>query len=283
MKKLFFTLFIVLVETILLSSQTLDKVNSIIESNYENNTAFFSLRIGNAPKGPDLIIERILSPQHTVGSPSGSWNFNFRVVNIGPRGNTASPSKAKIYLSKDALVSRDDLFLSSVNVPTLASGESYDAYPKINIPSGVDFSSFCYILILADADNVISENVESNNTNYFSLHIGSRTNYIVDLIVEEITSPQHTVLSPSGSWDITYKVINAGPGAAGSAGATITKIYLSNDNKFSNDDKMLLEVPSPVIASGTYTSFTSSIYIPRGITNGYYYILVVANADYDNR
>ena len=107
----------------------------------------------------------------------------------------------------------------------------------------------------------IAELNSTNNQQAFSLHIGTPPNGI-DLTTEAVTSPQHHVGSPSGNWDIIFRIYNMGQGI--SAPASVAKIYLSTDNTYSIDDILIKQENISQLNVGNYEEVTSNISIPIG-------------------
>ncbi len=115
--------------------------------------------------GPDLIISYL--PQAVagkIGSIIRRVSVKYRVKNQGALG--ANASTLAFYLSRDGILSADDTFVGSVNIPALAPGQeaplpfgvaSYILYP------GVPATGTWYLIGVADASNANNESNENNN------------------------------------------------------------------------------------------------------------------------
>ncbi|HWO89334.1 MAG TPA: CARDB domain-containing protein [Gemmatimonadales bacterium] len=116
----------------------------------------------------------------------------------------------------------------------------------------------------------------SNNSGYVVFHVGTPAIEGPDLVIEEVTSPQHHVESPSGSWEVPFRVINMG--SAVPAGSSAVAAYLSPDPTYSADDRFLAEAPVGTIASGAYQSGVITVAMPGGYSVGrYLYVLLLAD------
>ena len=249
--------------------------NSIEELNYDNNVSYFSLHIGTPSNSKaDLTIEGVSSPQHHLNSPSGSWDFNYRIVNMG-QDQTANSSVVKIYLSNDNVLSSSDLLLLKQNISSLSVGDYEIKSANISIPSGYSNGSYLYVIVVADANNDVDELNEENNYNFFCLHIGTPSQSKPDLAIENLYSLQHHV-NPGEGWNLSYRVQNMGQGDAKSS--SNVKIYLSKDKYVSSNDYVIGEDEASAIAKGKYDNLNTRIKIPNGISKGYYFVLVEANA-----
>ena len=109
---------------------------------------------------PDLIVAAISAPS-MVGSPSA---FTVTDTTSNQGGGAASASTTRFYLSSDALFDGGDVLLGSRPIPGLASGASSSGSTVLTIPAGTA-SGLYYLLARADADGVVQEGQEANNTN----------------------------------------------------------------------------------------------------------------------
>jgi len=98
----------------------------------------------------------------------GCW-----VQNQG-QGSTCGSSTLKYYLSTNYTYSTDDIYLDNDPVGALAPGEISSENATLTIPP-CTAAGFYYIVFYADADNVIVESNENNNTNWVSFSVTSPT------------------------------------------------------------------------------------------------------------
>ncbi|MBD2680677.1 MULTISPECIES: CARDB domain-containing protein [Nostoc] len=131
-----------------------DGNNDIAESNESNNIVAKAIAIKKA----DLIIQNAVNP--TTASTGGNIQISYQVKNQGA-GN-AGYSYTKLYLSKDQILSNEDMLLNSEYTSSIASGSYSSETFSIQISKTIAGGSY-YILYQADGSNNIAESNESNN------------------------------------------------------------------------------------------------------------------------
>lgn len=97
-----------------------------------------------------------------------------------------------------------------------------------------------------------------------------------DLVIENLYSKQHHV-NPGEGWNLNYRVQNMGQGDAKLSSKV--KIYLSEDRYISSNDYLIGDDQAVPIIKGKYDMLNTNIRIPNGISEGYYFVLVKANAE----
>src|SRR5262249_49349734 len=95
---------------------------------------------------------------------------------------SATASTTKFYLSTDPAFGTGDVLLGSRAVPALAAGASNAATTALHIPATIPVGSY-HILARADANGVVPETNETNNTNAKALGLGP------DLVVSALAAP----------------------------------------------------------------------------------------------
>ncbi|BAY75757.1 peptidase S8/S53 [Nostoc linckia NIES-25] len=131
-----------------------DGNNDIAESNESNNIVAKAIAIKKA----DLIIQNAVNP--TTATTGGNIQISYQVKNQGA-GN-AGYSYTKLYLSKDGILSNEDILLNSEYTSSIASGSYSSETFSIQISKTIAGGSY-YILYQADGSNNIAESNESNN------------------------------------------------------------------------------------------------------------------------
>jgi len=126
------------------------------ESNEGNNTASQAITITS---GIDLVITSFNAPSSwTVGSSLPILNT---VKNQG--SGTSVTSYVKFYLSLDPVIDASDRYLGQRSVSSLAGGASNSQTTYVTVPGSVLPGSY-YIGAIADANGIIPESDETNNT-----------------------------------------------------------------------------------------------------------------------
>jgi subtilase family serine protease len=133
-----------------------DADNAVVETQETNNTMAKALTIG-----PDLIVSSIALP---FGIAAGATVSVTDVVqNAG--GDAVGPSTTRFYLSTNLDLDAGDLLLNgSRAVPALAAGASSSGTTSITIPATTVPGRYYYVIAVADADGVVAEGQENNNT-----------------------------------------------------------------------------------------------------------------------
>lgn len=127
----------------------------------------------DVPSGTKLVFVPSSTPPPTTcdlmfsymdGVPSSvnagdSVSLTFEIYNAGP--NTSGPTELAVFAGAFSTVTTSDLYLTSISIPSIASGSyHYDAL-TMSVPSGI--SGGYYVAAFVDPWGVVSESSESNN------------------------------------------------------------------------------------------------------------------------
>jgi subtilase family serine protease len=236
-----------------------DDGNTVPELNEDNNTLFKGIAIG-----PDLTMTTVSVP--TAAGAGTVITVNDVTKNNGP-GST-EVSITRFYLSTDTTFDGSDVFLGSRSVPVLSAGATSSGATSVTIPAGTVTGTY-YVIARADADDLIVEVNEINNTKFSGLiKIGP------DLIVSSVNAP--STAGAGTSITVTDTTKNSG---AGDAGSSTTSFYLSTDTTFDAGDALIGSRVVGAILVGATDQGTTSVAIPAGTAAGTYYIISKADAD----
>jgi uncharacterized membrane protein len=138
----------------------------VAEFNEANNNLYKPIKIG-----PDLIVSALTAPTSAVRGSTISVTDTTK--NQG--GGAAGASTTKFYLSTNSTWDAGDTLLTTIppggrQVPALAPGASNTGSLSVIIPSGVITGNY-YIIAVSDADNVVIETIETNNSKSKSITI----------------------------------------------------------------------------------------------------------------
>src|SRR5581483_2697992 len=128
-----------------------DAVAEIAEA---NNRGFGMIQIG-----ADLVVSALSAPR--TGGAGGAVAIADTTKNQA--GGSAPASTTRFYLSADAVWDAGDAVLGSRAVPALAAGAASSASTTVTLPAGTPAGSY-WVLARADADGVVGETQEGNNT-----------------------------------------------------------------------------------------------------------------------
>jgi subtilase family serine protease len=180
-------------------------------------------------------------------------------------GGAAEPSTTQFYLSANSLYDHTDIPLGRRSVDGLAAGASSSGSTTVTLPQDVAPGNWC-IIARADAEELLTETVESNNFLARAIRIGP------DLVVSAMTGP--ATAGAGQMITITETTKNQGGGAAG---AFRTAIYLSTNSTFDASDTLLGARSVAELAPGASSSGSTPVSMPEGTAAGTWYILAQAD------
>jgi subtilisin family serine protease len=224
-----------------------------------SNEAF---AIPNAPS--DLVVSSLTSA--TFAGAGLPLSIAVVTTNQGP-GNAVA-STARFYLSNNALLDTADAAIGVLAVPALTAGASFSATSSVSIPVNTPPGLY-YLFVKSDADDVVNETSDNNNTGWRQIFIGP------DLVVTALDVP---VAASSGADIVVSDAITNRGG--GDAGASTTRYYLSTDVLLgANDIQMAAGRPVGALAPGAVDTGSATVTLPS-VPAGLYFI--IAKADGNN-
>jgi len=251
-----------------------DDAQTVQEQDETNN-----MRVGPQIQILDPADLTVTSVSGVASAPAGNnFDVNYTLANL--RTTAAGSFNISVVLSQDNLVDAGDVVLvpaSSVTVPGIAGGGSYNGIVTVTIPNTLLPGPY-YIGLIADVDAVIVESDETNNT------ATSASTLIVeaipDLIVSEVTGPLGGVagLSLDISADVSATAVSADV-----VDAFDVTIYLSLDSDIDPSVDYLLGSSSVNLAdlpltAGGVTTITVSGVAPAN--DAVYYLGAVADTGF---
>jgi subtilase family serine protease len=179
----------------------------------------------------------------------------------------AGMSTTKLYFSSDATVDADDILLASRAVGALAAGKNSAAATTVAVPEGTPAGSY-YVIAVADADGIVTERSEANNTLSRSILIRP------DIQLSAFSFPSSA--APGTGFSVNETTRNA---SIGDAEASTTRFYLSRDAAIDAGDLVLGSRIVPALAAGTSSLGDTMVSIPAGTAAGTYYVIAKGDAD----
>ena len=225
---------------------------------------------GNSPEAsatpalpPDLVVYAFGGPSSAAaGSP-----LNVTITTKNQGTGTANESKTRFYISTNGVVDAGDIRLDEFQtVPSLGPGIAATTTMTVGIPSSLSVGSH-YIIAKADADDVLFENQESNNTYLRTLTVGP------DLLVSALTVP--TTAAPGSTLTADYTVRNQG---ASQAGPSTLRFFWSANSALDASDTQIAQVNVAAIAGAGTASGQATMTVPSGSATGTYYVIAEADA-----
>jgi subtilase family serine protease len=237
-----------------------DGEGGVVETQEANNTSLRLIQIGG-----DLAISALsVPPTGGAGAPIVVTDTTLNRGD-GPVG----ASTTRFYLSVNALLDSGDVLLpGGRSVPPLAAGAASSGSTGLTLPAGLATGLY-FLFAMADADLVVAETQEANNTSLRGIQVGS------DLTVSALTvPPRGGTVAPI---IVTETTTNQG---AGGAGQSTTRFYLSANYLLDAGDVLLTGGRSvPSLSAGASSSGQTSLAIPAGTPAGVYYLIALADAD----
>ena len=231
---------------------------AVPETSETNNALARSIKIG-----PDLAVSAITAP--TASGAGRTFTVTDTTKNQG--GGDAATSRTEIFMSANSTLDSSDTLLGSRNVAGLGAGKTGSGSTTVTVPEGTPMGTW-YILARADADGVVTETSESNNTMSRSIKMGP------DLVVTAITAP--SIAGAGQTIAVTATTTNQG---GGTAGASRTAIYISTDTAFDASDILLGARDLGSLDAGASSAGPADVMIPADMAPGTWYIIAKADND----
>ena len=230
----------------------------IAETSETNNIRFWNIKVG-----ADLVVAIASAP----GSAGAGVTITVGDTTRNRGTSAAGASTTRFFLSTNVALDAGDMVLGERMVGALAPGASETGSAAVTIPSGIPAATY-FLIAQADADNVVVETLDGNNTAFRTIQIGP------DLTVPFVISPW--TATAGSTIAITDRTSNLG---GEPAGASTTALYLSSNVFLDGGDVRLGTRAVPAVASGGWHQGTTQVTLPTGLSTGLYYLIVQADAD----
>jgi len=235
-------------------------INGVVaESNETNNARSQQIVIG---AGPDLVVTAVDAP--ATGLQGQAILVSETTENQGVEA--AGASTTRLCLATDAaltdIVSSKDLAHTAL-APDASGTKSGPVPVPADLPSGT-----YYVGAIADANGVVEESDEDNNTLSTTIYIGGT----IDLLVTAVTAPGSILQGQDLA--VTETTKNQGTGACA---ASVTRICLARDAALT-DVVAQSDLSHAGIAAGASEEKSGFITVPAGLLTGDYYVGAIADA-----
>lgn len=222
------------------------------------------LVISGAAPGIDLIVAQVSAPSiATVGTsmPAQATLYN--------GGATASGHFVwSYYLSQDADIQTDDVFLASYELELLGGTSSHVHDAQLPVPADLPTGAW-YLGVIVDVDEEVGELVESNNQGHDGgvVTVGAQVESI-DLVPTNLVGPPNGY--PGGPLALSRSIQNVG--ATSSPGFSVA-YWLSVDTVFDEaSDCYLGSEGLASLTTGQIDTASVNLSIPSSLTAGTYYL-----------
>ena len=217
----------------------------------------------------DLIVSTLTGPTSSV-TPGQVVTLTDTTRNQGTAATTVS-TVTRFYWSANSAYDAGDVPLAERVIGPLGAGTSDGPQnTTVTIPSTATAGTY-YLIARADANGMVAETSESNNTRAISVLVGA------DLVVPTLTGPA-TPVSPGQVITVSETTRNQGTVAA--PVSSVTRFYWSTNSVYDAADLPLAErTVGPLGAGASDGPVNTTITVPASATAGAYYLIARADAD----
>jgi subtilase family serine protease len=245
-----------------------DLANTVAETNESNNRGEAALRIytGTVP-GTELVVSNVtISPSSVMAG--GTVTVSYKVQNRGDQAAAAFTNR--LVLSSTATATALSPSVGTDAIASLAGNGSEDrASITATIPANTAGGDY-YIGVVADATNVVTELIETNNIATSGTKLTVRTTAAIDLAPIQVgVTP--TLVKAGDQVTVTATVKNNG---ADPAGAFKVQLLFSADTLDDVSDTVLATVNVPSLAGGATHQISQAGTVPLATNNGEYFVIV---------
>ena len=230
--------------------------------------------------GTDLLVSSITLSSNSI-APGGNINIDFGIKN--DCSTNAGSSNQKWYLSTDNTYDAADIELGTYNISNINGNTvHYVNSQSINISANQNTGDY-FIIVYADADDDVSENNETNNTDYKAITIsntggGGGGSGDPDLIIYDEYGSTEVPLNQTIY--INCEVKNIG---STNSGTSTLKWYISNTPDLTG---IIYSFPTPntigSLSPGTSSTRYGNFDLPQTLEiDSSYYVLFRADANDD--
>src|SRR6266568_6166211 len=161
---------------------------------------------------------------------------------------TAGASVSKVYLSTDNVITTSDTLLGSTSDGSLTNGFYFPDSVNVTLSSSLTAGTY-WIGVIADANGQVTESSEGDNTSSpVQITVTAPPQQLPNLVANTVSLGSTTVQAGNGT-TVSYHMENTG---AATAGASVSKVYLSTDNVITTSDTLLGSTSDGSLTNGFY-------------------------------
>ena len=251
-----------------------DGGHAVYEGAGENNNVSPALPLAITRQTPDLQITAVSAPAAAVGGTllPVSWT----VQNLGTNRTNANYWYDAVYLSRDQVISGEDLNLGSIrHANALEPATGYDAASSFIIPADLPAGDY-YVLVRTDSTNLVLEDPWEQNNDGASAPISITPGTVLtpDLTVASVDAPAEAVSSQTFS--LSWTVQNDGDPTGNRS--WYDAVYLSTDQNFDANSDLYVGYRDHTggLSTGETYTVTADFTLPSGLS-GPFYVFVVTD------
>ncbi len=249
-----------------------DHADAVYEDDNDNNRVAddVTMTVSLAPRA-DLEVTNPIVPANVMAG--AALQVEFDVTNNGTADTVPMQWTDRVYLSLDAVVSRDDVLLGRLeNQAALMPGESYHQISdSIVVP--LRFRGDMFVLIVPDSDNVVDEFPNDDNVSVQPIFIDPQP--LADLVVSDVILP--TQATAGSTITVQWSLDNLGSGIA-NTGDFVEQVWLAADPDRphpANGDILLETInrTGDLLDVNEGVDRSEQVTIPGNLPSGMYFIL----------
>jgi subtilase family serine protease len=215
--------------------------------------------------GGDLVLTSVSASSPVMAGGPITVTDTTKNQGSAPVGESTTAFYLSINIVYDAAT---DQFLGNRTVAALAASATSTVQTQLVVPAGTAAGRY-YVIGVADANGVVAEGLENNNTrNSGIVYVGS------DLTLTALTGPSSAVAGSSISAAVTTK--NQG---GDTAPASFTRFYLSSNNSLDASDPLVGAREVSALGPGQSEAGVALLPIPASTPAGTYYIIAKADGE----
>src|SRR6266568_4257169 len=221
---------------------------------------------------PNLVANTVSLGSTTVQAGNGT-TVSYHMENTGAA--TAGASVSKVYLSTDNVITTSDTLLGSTSDGSLTNGFYFPDSVNVTLSSSLTAGTY-WIGVIADANGQVTESSEGDNTSSpVQITVTAPPQQLPNLVANTVSLGSTTVQAGNGT-TVSYHMENTG---AATAGASVSKVYLSTDNVITTSDTLLGSTSDGSLTNGFYFPDSVNVTLSSSLTAGTYWIGVIADAN----
>ncbi|EHR68926.1 CARDB domain-containing protein,subtilase family protease [Burkholderiales bacterium JOSHI_001] len=192
-------------------------------------------------------------------------------VTVGNTSGSATPASVlNLLVSRDGIVSPDDVVLANAPVPSIGPASQVVVPVTVTLPSSLGEGIF-FLAAVVDPANQVSESNESNNAASGNVMVVNRA--AVDLLPGAVSGPATGTVGTA----ITVSATVQNQGSAASVPTTLS-FYLSSDATITTGDLLLGTASINALAAGGSQAASGAVTLPAGLAAGSYTIGAIADS-----
>jgi subtilase family serine protease len=249
-----------------------DYLHQVLETDETNNIATLAIQVGKP--NIDLALDYNFDVRPARIAAGTDFKVNYYLDNLGT--TPAYMPTVGFYLSTDAVLSSDDLFIGSYQYYRNSVFPSYYAYltSSATVPRNTVPGQY-YVLGVADYQDDFAETNETNNVRSALLEVTAPRPDLQLIDTPYLASKQAMAGSQVATESYVYNI------GAAPAGVSKVAYYLSVDPILSANDVLLGSTGTVEVQAGYSEIVVGTLTVPAATISGRYYVLFVA--DYLNQ